>query len=168
MTTEDLLKIHKDTCEKCKDIMKKKNSDYTGGKSSTDPFANFNAASILDIHPVQGLLLRVIDKIQRIRSFTNDKELKVSNESVEDACDDIVNYAILAKAMLMEERSQIESGKSAKAMTGILDGMSYGDSDLPTREQEIEAERRMNIIGKNGNEGLHYSQIEQNNNKQPK
>ena len=92
--------------------MEQKNSDYTGGKSSTDPFANFNASSILGIHPVQGLLLRVIDKIQRIRSFTNDKELKVTNESVEDACDDIVNYAILAKAMLMEERSQIEQNRT--------------------------------------------------------
>jgi len=27
-------------------------------------------------------------------------------------CDDIVNYAILAKAMLMEERSQIEQNKT--------------------------------------------------------
>ena len=149
MNTKQLLQLHEDTCKSCRAIMEQKNSDYTGGKSSTDPFANFNAASILDIHPVQGLLLRVIDKIQRIRSFTNDKELKVSNESVEDACDDIVNYAILAKAMLMEERSQIESE----------------NSKLPTGEQEIEAERRMNIIGQNGNEGLHYSQIEQNRNK---
>ena len=112
MNTKQLLQLHEDTCKSCRAIMEQKNSDYTGGKSSTDPFANFNAASILDIHPVQGLLLRVIDKIQRIRSFTNDKELKVSNESVEDACDDIVNYAILAKAMLMEERSQIERKKA--------------------------------------------------------
>jgi len=112
MNTKQLLKLHEDTCKSCRAIMEQKNSDYTGGKSSTDPFANFNASSILDIHPVQGLLLRVIDKIQRIRSFTNDKELKVSNESVEDACDDIVNYAILAKAMLMEERSQIERKKT--------------------------------------------------------
>ncbi len=149
MNTKQLLQLHEDTCKSCRAIMEQKNSDYTGGKSSTDPFANFNASSILDIHPVQGLLLRVIDKIQRIRSFTNDKELKVSNESVEDACDDIVNYAILAKAMLMEERSQIESE----------------NSKLPTGEQEIEAERRMNVIGQNGNEGLHYSQIEQNRNK---
>ena len=86
--------------------MRQKNNDYTGGEKATDPFANFNAASVLGIDPVQGLLLRVIDKIQRIRSFTNDKELKVSNESVEDACDDIVNYAILAKAMLMEQREE--------------------------------------------------------------
>jgi hypothetical protein len=112
MNTKQLLQLHDETCKSCRGIMEQKNSDYTGGKSSTDPFANFNASSILDIHPVQGLLLRVIDKIQRIRSFTNDKELKVTNESVEDACDDIVNYAILAKAMLMEERSQIEQNKT--------------------------------------------------------
>ncbi|MDB4317785.1 DUF1599 domain-containing protein [bacterium] len=105
MTTEELLELHKNTCDTCREIMKQKNSDYTGGSKSTDPFANFNASSVLGIDPVQGLLLRVIDKIQRIRSFTNDKELKVANESVEDACDDIVNYAILAKAMLKEKRS---------------------------------------------------------------
>jgi len=142
MTNKELLQLHDDTCNACKAIMKQKNSDYTGGKGATDVFANFNASKMLGIHPVQGLLLRVIDKIQRIRSFTNDKELSVPNETVEDACDDIVNYAILAKAMLMEERSQIERPVSK----------------LPTGEEEIQAEKRMNVIGQNGNEGLHYKQ----------
>ena len=108
MNTTELLKLHDETCSKCKGIMQKKNSDYTGGKNATDIFANFNSSVILDIHPVQGLLLRLIDKVQRIRSFTNDKQLQVSNESVEDACEDIINYAILAKAMLIEERKKIE------------------------------------------------------------
>ncbi len=106
MTTEELLKLHEETCEKCREIMKRKNSDYTGGKSSTNPFANFDASKIISIHPVQGLLVRIIDKIQRINSFTNDKELQVSDESVEDACEDILNYSILAKAMLIEERKK--------------------------------------------------------------
>jgi hypothetical protein len=114
MNTEQLLNLHDETCCKCKEIMKQKNSDYTGGKNATDVFANFNASVILDIHPVQGLLLRLIDKIQRIRSFTNDKQLQVSNESVEDACEDIVNYAILAKAMLIEERKKIEQNLENK------------------------------------------------------
>ena len=39
----------------------------------------------------------------RIRSFVADGELRVINESVEYACDDIVNYAILCKALLREE-----------------------------------------------------------------
>ena len=43
----------------------------------------------------------MIDKVQRINSFTNDKELSVSNETVEDACDDIVNYAILGFVMIV-------------------------------------------------------------------
>tara|TARA_B100000963_G_C22637213_1_gene678270 strand:- start:3553 stop:3720 length:168 start_codon:yes stop_codon:yes gene_type:complete len=50
--------------------------------------------------------MRVLDKIQRIRSFVNDKELQVPDESVEDACHDIINYAILAKGMLLEEREK--------------------------------------------------------------
>ena len=141
MNTKQLIELHDRTCKSCRDIMLKKNNDYTGGKKATDIFANFNSSKILDIHPVQGLLLRVIDKVQRIRSFTNDKELSVPNETVEDACDDIVNYAILAKAMLLDERAK----------------------KLPTGEEEARAEKRMDIIGQNGNEGLHYSQIEQEN-----
>ena len=111
MNTEELLNLHDQTCKKCRAIMIKKNSDYTGGSKATDIFANFNASMMLDIHPVQGLLLRLIDKVQRIRSFTNDNELSVPDESVEDACEDIVNYAILAKAMLIEERKNIKQQK---------------------------------------------------------
>ena len=112
MNTKELLKLHDDTCTACRVIMQKKNNDYTGGKTATDIFANFNSSKILGMHPVKGLLIRVIDKIQRINSFANDEKLSVSDETVEDACDDIVNYAILAKAMLLEERSKIERNKS--------------------------------------------------------
>ena len=111
MDIKELLKIHDETCDKCKGIMQRKNSDYTGGKKATDVFANFNSSIILNINPVQGLLLRVIDKIKRIYSFTNDKQLQVSDESVDDACEDIVNYAILAKAMLIEERKRIKQNQ---------------------------------------------------------
>jgi hypothetical protein len=50
-----------------------------------------------------------MDKIQRIRSFTNDGELKVSNESVYDAFDDIIGYTVLAKAMTQEKRQKTTS-----------------------------------------------------------
>ena len=47
MNTEQLLNLHDETCSKCKEIMKRKNSDYTGGKNATDVFANFNSSVIL-------------------------------------------------------------------------------------------------------------------------
>jgi hypothetical protein len=106
MNKEELLELHDSTCKACRAIMEKKNSDYTGGKTTSDPFANFKMAAAIGVHPVTGLLLRMMDKIQRIRTFTNDSKLSVSGESVDDACDDIVNYAILCKGMLREEREK--------------------------------------------------------------
>ena len=120
MDIQELLKIHDETCDKCKGIMQRKNREYTGGKKATDVFANFNSSTILNINPVQGLLLRVIDKIKRIYSFTNDKQLQVSDESVDDACEDIVNYAILAKAMLIEERKRIKQNQENKKKEKIF------------------------------------------------
>lgn len=109
MNNKELMELHKETMDKCFGIMKQKNSDYTGGEKSQDPFANFRASSVLGVHPVKGILIRIIDKIQRINSFANDGELKVSGESVDDACEDIVNYAILIKAILTEQREVLNN-----------------------------------------------------------
>ena len=103
MNNEQLLLIHEETCKAAHEIMRQKNSDYTGGSEATDALENFKASRSLGLHPATGLLLRVQDKLMRIRSFVADGKLRVVNESVEDACDDIVNYAILCKALLREE-----------------------------------------------------------------
>jgi len=101
----DLLALHDETCTKARAIMEQKNNDYTGGKGTADPFANFRMAEVIGMDPVMGLLLRMMDKIQRVRTFASDGELKVSGESVDDAFDDMVNYAILGKGMMRERRS---------------------------------------------------------------
>jgi len=104
MNRAELLQLHDETCKNARSIMEAKNNDYAGGKDASDPFANFKMAASIGVHPVTGLLLRMMDKIQRIRTFTADGGLAVSSESVDDACDDIVNYAILCKGLLREER----------------------------------------------------------------
>jgi hypothetical protein len=81
--------------------MKAKNHDYTGGD---DPFSNFRSSEQLGIHPVVGILLRMQDKIKRINTFATKGELKVKDESVNDAVEDIINYAILIKGMLSEKK----------------------------------------------------------------
>jgi Nucleotide modification associated domain 1 len=106
MTTarERLLDLHDETCRGCKSTMLKKNADYSGG--SGDPYSNFKISDAFGIHPAMGIVLRITDKLQRIRAFAKNGVLAVESESVEDACDDIVNYAILIKGMLREERLQ--------------------------------------------------------------
>lgn len=101
---EKLLALHEQTSSDCREIMRAKNHDYANG--SRDPYSNFRIAESFGLHPVTGILLRVTDKLQRIRSFVSTGELKVSGESVDDACDDVVNYAILMKGLLREEREK--------------------------------------------------------------
>lgn len=105
MDLKELLELHVETTDKCRSIMERKNNDYCGGRTSVDALANFKTASALGLHPVTGLLLRMQDKLMRIKSFVNDGELRVTGETVEDACDDLVNYAVLCKALLQEESS---------------------------------------------------------------
>ena len=119
MTSKELLALHDSTYIECKQIMQTKNSDYTGGKNATDPFANFKSSTVLGVHPVLGLLMRVLDKIQRIRSFVNDSELQVPNESVEDAFNDIINYMILGKGLLMEERANVADEQGVQFLEPI-------------------------------------------------
>lgn len=112
MKIKKLLELHKETTEKCFSIMERKSSDYTGGTKAVDALANFKSSRSFDLHPVLGLLLRMQDKLMRVRSFVNDGKLRVTGETVEDACDDMVNYAILCKALLREESSNNEQEQS--------------------------------------------------------
>lgn len=103
MNRTELLALHRESCAKAQAIMEAKSNDYNGGERATDALSNFKCATALGLHPVTGLLLRVQDKLMRIRSFVADGKLRVTGETVEDACDDLLNYAILCKALLREE-----------------------------------------------------------------
>ncbi len=72
-----LFALHEETCKACLEVMRKKNTDYSGG--SGDPYANFRIAEMFGLHPVTGILLRVTDKLQRIRAFIKTNVSKVCN-----------------------------------------------------------------------------------------
>ena len=100
MSKDELFALHQSTTAACLEVMKKKNHDYTSGGSV---FANFKDSSILGIPPVMGVLLRCIDKFKRIQTHCTRGKLVVEGEGVLDAVDDVINYMILAKGMLIEE-----------------------------------------------------------------
>lgn len=82
----------------CLDEMKRiraaKNSDYTG--TTDDPFANFNMSRALGICETEtALLVRMVDKIARLKSFIEKGSHAVKDESVKDSCIDLANYALI-------------------------------------------------------------------------
>lgn len=104
MSAAQLLAQHDDLCKAAKDLMTRKNHDYTSG--SGDPFANFRGSSYLGIDPVLGVMLRMQDKMMRVRTFAEKGELKVKDEGVKDALVDLINYTVLMYGLIEEGKPQ--------------------------------------------------------------
>lgn len=100
MNRKDLLSLHKQTTDKCYKIFKAKNSDYAC--ESDDALSNFRTSEVVGVPAPLGVLVRVMDKVQRIRSFATKGELQVKGESVDDAIEDIINYMILLKGVIKD------------------------------------------------------------------
>jgi len=85
------------------ETLRRKNSDYCGGED--DAFANFKVSEKLGLADAEvGLLIRMVDKIQRVRSFLSKGKLEVQTESVQDAIRDIMGYSLLLLGMLEERK----------------------------------------------------------------
>lgn len=136
MTRQALFDLFDETTAHCRRIMAAKNSDYCAGEkgAEADPFANFRISEAVGVHPVLGLLMRMMDKMQRVRAFVNDGKLAVSDETVEDAFDDMVNYAILGKGLMksIREEKRKASGGLSQACLDDLSKMKLSPPDNPT------------------------------------
>ena len=81
------------------EVHSKKSYDYGNRK---DPFANLRESKTINIPPYVGAFIRILDKINRIKSFINKGKLK--NESFKDACLDLACYAIIMFVLYEEEK----------------------------------------------------------------
>ena len=106
MTRDELLDLFDRTMCECKEIMYAKNQDYAHGD---DPFANFMACEILGVPAEIGILMRSMDKFKRIESFVKNGELQVKAESVEDAIQDVINYMVLLRGIIINRMLNTET-----------------------------------------------------------
>ena len=102
MTKKEYFELIDATFAEVRGIVEAKNADYTA--QSDDPFANFRLSTLEGVQPEVGLMIRLQDKLQRIRSFMRSGTLSVANESADDAVNDIIGYCLILKG-LMAERS---------------------------------------------------------------
>jgi len=103
---ERLFSLHKTLTDRAFEIMESKNHDYRGG-SDSDPYANFRGSTLLSIHPAIGILLRMQDKMMRVKTYVEKKQLKVQTkgDTLDDAVLDIINYSVLLLGMLTEDQN---------------------------------------------------------------
>jgi len=106
MTQDEFFKSLSETFNKGLGIINKKNQDYA---NSTNPFKNFESASVVGVGVERAILLRILDKISRIGNLI-DKEAAVVEESLEDTIVDAINYLAILKAY--RERNKNNNGKN--------------------------------------------------------
>lgn len=103
MTKAEYISFHSECCERMKRITAAKNSDYTG--KTDDPFRNFSdSETYAGVTTERGFLVRMGDKMARVRSFMDKGTLEVKDEAIEDTLLDLANYAILLTAYLKGKR----------------------------------------------------------------
>ena len=89
-----LLNYHTALSLQARQVMEKKNQDY--GEDG-DLFRNFRAFGAF------GILVRLSDKLARLRTFVERGTYMVNDESFEDTIKDAINYIILLSAMVREK-----------------------------------------------------------------
>ena len=108
-TLDDVIKIHKETCDKARSIIEIKGRDYNRGMQDKDTLFNISVGlqlGIVDSIP-QGILVRLSDKIMRLISLTKNplENPDIVNESVNDTIEDTINYLIYLKIKYNEARN---------------------------------------------------------------
>ena len=76
-----------------------KRRDYSGDE---DPYANFRQSILVGVEPWRGVMVRMMDKLSRLKNITEAGEAKVKDESVNDTIADLINYARILGGLLKE------------------------------------------------------------------
>jgi len=118
MNRKQLYYHHDKLCANAKALMQDKNADYG---ENDDPFRNFREFGQL------GILVRLSDKLARLRTWVERGVYQVKSEKVEDVVLDVINYAVLF------------SGYGEDGHAGIVDIDGWEDRG---RDNEVRKEPR--------------------------
>ena len=102
-TLEAIEQLHKDLCSEALALVSKKGADYNRTEQANgDTLANLKMSAKLGLveSPAHGVLVRLLDKLMRLKSLCKPGEKPAnSDEKVRDTVVDIINYAVYALAL---------------------------------------------------------------------
>ena len=100
VTREEFFDFHKAFCDEALALSQKKNADYAGADGKK-PFANFQRVEEMGVCSTEkGFLVRMVDKLSSLSSFSDSGKFEVKDEGVRDTLIDVVNYACLLAAYI--------------------------------------------------------------------
>ena len=110
ISKEALIKMRARLNARADELLLAKGNDYNSQQQQNgDTLFNLRVCALTGIvpSPVDGILVRMSDKMQRLVSLTRPNVVqKVADESLEDTVVDLRNYADYLLAFIREEKNQ--------------------------------------------------------------
>jgi hypothetical protein len=132
LNKDGMQELHKEISNKAQALMASKSHDYA---TDADPLRNFRDFGSF------GVVVRLYDKLARLRSFEEQKELHVKDETILDSVIDICNYAIIYYALYQEkiapQQEIVMDDKLQNAVVNI--GKLFENADYEAMEVALEA-----------------------------
>ena len=124
MNRDELIQHHISLCEEARDLMRVKNHDYAG-KDTETPWMNFQRSEIMGLCKTeQAFMVRILDKISRLITYTTSGELMVKGEGVKDSIVDIINYMVLFSAFI-EDKQELDEEELEEMVSSSAGGKEY-------------------------------------------
>ena len=123
-----------DALDELKMLHDAKNHDYA---TEENPYKNLEGVARIGIEPWRGIVIRLMDKFERVEQYCTNGELAIKSEGIEDTFKDIAVYSTLAMILFRkdqdkhQELTEIERGKGSdecRRLEGDWD-VDYKDND---------------------------------------
>ena len=90
-----------DALDELKMLHDAKNHDYA---TAENPYKNLEGVSRIGIEPWRGIVIRLMDKFERVQQYCVNGELKIKSEGLEDTFKDIAVYSTLAMILFRKDQ----------------------------------------------------------------
>ena len=90
-----------DALDELKMLHDAKNNDYA---TSDNPYKNLQGVERIGIEAWRGIVIRMMDKFERLENFCRGGELMVKSESIEDTLKDLAIYSTLAMILFRKDK----------------------------------------------------------------
>ena len=103
-----------DALDELKMLHDAKNHDYA---TAENPYKNLEGVARIGIEPWRGIVIRLMDKFERVQQYCVNGELAIKSEGMEDTFKDIAVYSTLAMILFRkdqekhQELTELERGK---------------------------------------------------------
>ena len=92
-----------DALDELKMLHDAKNHDYA---TQENPYKNLEKVLSIGIEPWRGIVIRLMDKFERVEQYCTNGELAIKSEGMEDTFKDIAVYSTLAMILFRKKQEK--------------------------------------------------------------